>query len=77
MEHSGRDRKFDAEIAAKGMERALFDCKPVLRSVWPDLSDQVRFDLFNLHRPDLASAYRIAIEALESRRTPLPSLRRH
>jgi hypothetical protein len=77
MEHSGRDRKFDAEIAVKSMERALFDCKPVLRSVWPDLSDQVRFDLFNLHRPDLASAYRVAIGTLESRRTPLPLLRRH
>jgi hypothetical protein len=77
MEHSGRDRKFDAEIAAKSLERALFDCKPVLRSVWPDLSDQVRFDLFNIHRPDLTSAYRVAVRALESRRAHSPPLRRH
>jgi hypothetical protein len=60
---SAQDRQFDAERAARRMERALFDCKPVLRSVWPVLSEQVRSELFDLHRPDLTPAYRIAVKA--------------
>lgn len=52
-----------AQTAATGMERALFTCEPVLRSIWPDLSEYTRFDLFDLHRADIALAYRFAIGA--------------
>jgi hypothetical protein len=65
-------RKSNAENAAKDMERALFDYKPVLRNIWRDLSEQVRFDLFELHRPDLTSAYRAAVEASTPHYKPRP-----
>jgi hypothetical protein len=76
MDHPARDRKFDAERSARSMERALFDSKPVLRSVWPVLSEQVRFDSFALHRPDLTRAYRVAIEASRIMRPSYPGPRR-
>ncbi len=59
MQNTIREQEFDAE-AARGMEHALFDCKPVLKSIWPKLSQNIRFDLFELHVPDLARSYRVA-----------------
>ena len=76
MEPRTRDRKFDAERSARRMERALFDSKPVLRRVWPLLSEQVRFDLFALHKPDLTRAYRVAIEASRIMHPSYPGPRR-
>jgi hypothetical protein len=59
MQNTIREHEIDAE-AAWGMEHTLFECKPVLRSVWPELSQNIRFDLFELHVPDLAHSYRVA-----------------
>jgi hypothetical protein len=57
------EQQFDSEKVVKDLEGTLFECKPILRSVWSELSEQVRFDLFELHVPDLAHSYRVAIKA--------------
>ncbi len=60
MEHPTSKHEFDPEKAARGMECALFDWDPALRSIWP------RMDLFDIHRPDPA---RLIASQLESRKS--------
>jgi hypothetical protein len=75
MEHPARKFEFDAAKAARGMERALFYSDPALRGIWSNLSETARMDLFDIHRPDLARAYRVAIGAAEIMRTDYPGLK--
>jgi hypothetical protein len=61
-----RYQRHDLEKAARGMERAVFDSDPKIQELWPDLSQKARLELFDIHRPDLAPAYRVAIGAYKS-----------
>jgi hypothetical protein len=69
---SPAEQKLDSEKVVKDLEAALFECKPILRSVWRELSEQVRFELFELHVPDLAHSYRVAIKATTPHYRPRP-----
>jgi hypothetical protein len=59
-------RRHDLEKAARGIERALFYSDPAIQELWPNLSQSARLDLFDIHRPDLAPAYRVAIGVYKS-----------
>jgi hypothetical protein len=61
-----RYRRHDLEKAAPGIERALFSSDPTIQAFWPNLSQSARLELFDIHRPDLALGYRVAIGAHKS-----------